>query len=514
MIFVLALYITKLITSPSTTALINTADVVYVISPGNMHKRSSSRLTSVVTELSNPFVQRQWTRPTRFGLLRAIFSFGFHYSCASVPHGQRIDKYTETKNTYTKQHLHRQHYTDTNTTPTQTSNTRRTPHETNNNRRPLCLRRGWRVAETTYGLRLGTGVILICSVLFHLRICKFSVAEWAMAKVVASHVTRRRSGDCSAPTHGVIQNLTTVSAAKWFRSQLRRLWPQRATETQAAIFERGRRYTIALLPCYRGSIPGKAEVVARNQCSQCPLHRRKRKKNDSFKSRNTFSYIAAPFDGCESHSIPGEVVSVFSHVADVPDDAAGRRVFSGISRFIHPCIPSLLHTPLASPSSAPKTRWQKQPKCLHCTLLHFVRLEARLSACSVKTCAMESRRVTTETLHALRVGTIRRYACVLVSPVSLPRLLTLATGFPRGSIPLLSDANDAQPSCRGETTTASKSQERRASTDRVMIKEVIGYLTRIAKRRENFDVWWVSRRLSDEFGDSTESEDDNDSRNG
>ncbi|KAJ8891945.1 hypothetical protein PR048_004505 [Dryococelus australis] len=42
-------------------------------------------------------------------------------------------------------------------------------------------------------------------------------------------------------------------------------------------------------------------------------------------------------------------------VAIVPDDAAGRRVFSGISRFPRPCIPTLLHTHLASPSSALRT---------------------------------------------------------------------------------------------------------------------------------------------------------------
>ncbi|KAJ8870273.1 hypothetical protein PR048_029294 [Dryococelus australis] len=39
----------------------------------------------------------------------------------------------------------------------------------------------------------------------------------------------------------------------------------------------------------------------------------------------------------------------------VPDDVAGLRVFSGISRFPHPFIPVLLHTHLTSPSSALKT---------------------------------------------------------------------------------------------------------------------------------------------------------------
>ncbi|KAJ8865913.1 hypothetical protein PR048_033436 [Dryococelus australis] len=38
--------------------------------------------------------------------------------------------------------------------------------------------------------------------------------------------------------------------------------------------------------------------------------------------------------------------SGFSHLGIVPDDAIGRRVFSGISRFLRPFIPALLHTHL------------------------------------------------------------------------------------------------------------------------------------------------------------------------
>ncbi|KAJ8873891.1 hypothetical protein PR048_024727 [Dryococelus australis] len=47
-----------------------------------------------------------------------------------------------------------------------------------------------------------------------------------------------------------------------------------------------------------------------------------------------------------------------------PDDAAGRRVFLGISRSFLPCILALLHTHLTSPSSALKTG---PPKSLHST---------------------------------------------------------------------------------------------------------------------------------------------------
>ncbi|KAJ8890078.1 hypothetical protein PR048_009585 [Dryococelus australis] len=41
---------------------------------------------------------------------------------------------------------------------------------------------------------------------------------------------------------------------------------------------------------------------------------------------------------------PGQVTSGFSQVVIVPDDADGRRIFSGISRFPRPFIPALLHT--------------------------------------------------------------------------------------------------------------------------------------------------------------------------
>ncbi|KAJ8865950.1 hypothetical protein PR048_033473 [Dryococelus australis] len=53
--------------------------------------------------------------------------------------------------------------------------------------------------------------------------------------------------------------------------------------------------------------------------------------------------------------IPGGVTPGFTHVRTAPDDTAGLRVFSGISRFTRPCISALLHTHLASPSSAIKT---------------------------------------------------------------------------------------------------------------------------------------------------------------
>ncbi|KAJ8878845.1 hypothetical protein PR048_019434 [Dryococelus australis] len=53
------------------------------------------------------------------------------------------------------------------------------------------------------------------------------------------------------------------------------------------------------------------------------------------------------------NSQPGH--SGISQVGIVPDGVAGRRVFSGIARFPHPCILVLLHSHLMSPSSALRT---------------------------------------------------------------------------------------------------------------------------------------------------------------
>ncbi|KAJ8881692.1 hypothetical protein PR048_018178 [Dryococelus australis] len=60
--------------------------------------------------------------------------------------------------------------------------------------------------------------------------------------------------------------------------------------------------------------------------------------------------------------ISGRLTPKFSHVGITLDDAAGRRVFSGISRFPRSCIPAMLHARLASPSSALKTPIVEDPR--------------------------------------------------------------------------------------------------------------------------------------------------------
>ncbi|KAJ8870236.1 hypothetical protein PR048_029256 [Dryococelus australis] len=61
----------------------------------------------------------------------------------------------------------------------------------------------------------------------------------------------------------------------------------------------------------------------------------------------------------------------FSQMGTVPDDASGRRVYSGISRFPRPYIPALLHTHLTSPSSGVKYPISDlnstRPRRKHCT---------------------------------------------------------------------------------------------------------------------------------------------------
>ncbi|KAJ8866079.1 hypothetical protein PR048_033603 [Dryococelus australis] len=69
-------------------------------------------------------------------------------------------------------------------------------------------------------------------------------------------------------------------------------------------------------------------------------------------------------------SIPGRVTPGFSQLGIVPDNAAGRLVFSGISRYLHvPSFRFLLHTHLASPRftliGSPDLDVKEQLKYLH-----------------------------------------------------------------------------------------------------------------------------------------------------
>ncbi|KAJ8886673.1 hypothetical protein PR048_012885 [Dryococelus australis] len=57
----------------------------------------------------------------------------------------------------------------------------------------------------------------------------------------------------------------------------------------------------------------------------------------------------------EPGSIPGQITPGFSQVEIVPDDAAGQRIYSGISHFPWSCISALRHSHLISPLSTVKS---------------------------------------------------------------------------------------------------------------------------------------------------------------
>ncbi|KAJ8880787.1 hypothetical protein PR048_017258 [Dryococelus australis] len=61
----------------------------------------------------------------------------------------------------------------------------------------------------------------------------------------------------------------------------------------------------------------------------------------------------------EPGSIPGRVTPGFLHVGIVPNDAAGQRVFSGISHFPRSFIPALIHTHLNYPHRLSRPRYRR-----------------------------------------------------------------------------------------------------------------------------------------------------------
>ncbi|KAJ8888392.1 hypothetical protein PR048_007882 [Dryococelus australis] len=84
----------------------------------------------------------------------------------------------------------------------------------------------------------------------------------------------------------------------------------------------------------------------------------------------------------EPGSIPGLVASGVLHVGIVPDDVAGRRVFSGSSRFAHSCILALRHSHLISPSLAINSSLLKATQISQLNSIQYWRLDARSSKTS------------------------------------------------------------------------------------------------------------------------------------
>ncbi|KAJ8866336.1 hypothetical protein PR048_032179 [Dryococelus australis] len=102
-----------------------------------------------------------------------------------------------------------------------------------------------------------------------------------------------------------------------------------------------------------------------NNLKQLPQHSELWTYRQIFK---THREVLASHQG-ESGIIPGRVTFGFSRVGIVPDDAAGRRVFSGISRFPRPSVPVLLHTHLNHPHRLSRTSLLKAAQLSSLTLI-------------------------------------------------------------------------------------------------------------------------------------------------
>ncbi|KAJ8869256.1 hypothetical protein PR048_030828 [Dryococelus australis] len=105
------------------------------------------------------------------------------------------------------------------------------------------------------------------------------------------------------------------------------------------------------------------------------------------------SATAAPFSSFEAQkraSYKGDAVLRTQRPVTrtrVPGDAAGRRVFSGISRFPRPCIPALLNSHLSSPSPALKNSFLRAAKTFNSQRLDSTReLHGRHSAVKAPAC--------------------------------------------------------------------------------------------------------------------------------
>ncbi|KAJ8867446.1 hypothetical protein PR048_031248 [Dryococelus australis] len=112
--------------------------------------------------------------------------------------------------------------------------------------------------------------------------------------------------------------------------------------------------------CGVGVLPGLASDGRQERLCMFRLIQHANLKSDQHRADFTIALVGAAVVLLASHhgetgSIPDRVASGSSHVRIVSDDAAGRQVFSGISRFSRPFILALLCTQIASPPSALKT---------------------------------------------------------------------------------------------------------------------------------------------------------------
>ncbi|KAJ8866214.1 hypothetical protein PR048_032057 [Dryococelus australis] len=131
-------------------------------------------------------------------------------------------------------------------------------------------------------------------------------------------------------------------------------------------------YTISMRQCLADlSFPFKAGIRSHRSPNLTHILKYWRSKRICRRGRGgVVARLLATHPG-ELGSIPDVIAPGCLQVGIVPDDAAVRRVFPGVSRFPHPCIPALLHTHLASPSSALET---SMLTAAHISELHFTTL--------------------------------------------------------------------------------------------------------------------------------------------
>ncbi|KAJ8884378.1 hypothetical protein PR048_016235 [Dryococelus australis] len=114
-----------------------------------------------------------------------------------------------------------------------------------------------------------------------------------------------------------------------------------------------------------------------------PLNKTEKNYNGLLYTRILTAYTTLRKGSCVSRCpfIPSRVTPGFSQVGILLDDAAGRRVFSGISRFPHRYVPTLLHSHLISLSLALKTSLLNHAEITQLNLLPFYTQRCNSTSC-------------------------------------------------------------------------------------------------------------------------------------
>ncbi|KAJ8867611.1 hypothetical protein PR048_031414 [Dryococelus australis] len=167
-------------------------------------------------------------------------------------------------------------------------------------------------------------------------------------------------------------------------------------------------------------------------------------------------------------SIPGRANPGSSQKGIVKDDAADWRIFSGISRFRRPFILALLHIYLSHPHRLSKPRCTVRPLAPH---------QGKPGSIPGRfTPGFSQVGITIPLVGAFSRGSS---ACVLVSPVSLPRLLTLDAQLQLTLNNEVLRANEGEMR-RGWSSAGMQGRHQRHRPSRLPARDAAGDLTRFA----------------------------------